>query len=254
MRLTACVTLAMFAALTASPSWAEIRTAVADAEVGERPDEDRGGNGEELNTRFTNTDRNEIMVMRFDLSGINFNSFSNATLNLVHHRDNTSQRPYILYGVNDGAMGGDNNGETPGYNDNTWDEAEVMMSTMPGMIYDGDATTQGINPVDTTGLGSGVFSSSVKGDTETIDVEDLYSFLSTHPDELVTLVLARDSNNTSSGQDRFASKEAFELDGGTPAGSPGDFAPYLNFIPEPTSVCLMGLAGAMLLGIRRRAK
>lgn len=226
----------------------------ADAEIGERPNDDRGnGTSDTMNARFfVGGDRNENLVMRFDLTGVDFNNIGVATLNLTHFRDNSSQRTYMVYGVNDGAMGGDNNGSTPGYDDNTWDEGSTVMSTMPGLVYDGDAATQGINGADTTLLGTGSFSDAVEGDLETIGVPGLLTFLSNHPDDLVTLIVARDPTGTSTGQDRFATKEAAALT--TITGSAGDFAPYLHLmVPEPTSLMLAGIAGLALVALRRRA-
>jgi hypothetical protein len=220
--------------LSACNSEAIIIPTSADAEIGERPSEDRGnGGGTSMNTRIVfsgDANRNELMVMRFDLTGIDVSSFSDATLNLTHHRNNGSQRPYIVYGVNDGAMGGDNNSMTPGFDDNNWDEGSTVMSTMPGLVYDGDSTTQGIN------------------------VSGLFDFLANHPDDLVTLIVARDPSIDSSGQDRFATKETTELDSGTPTGVAGDFAPYLELtaIPEPATAALLGMVGLLLTAPRRR--
>jgi hypothetical protein len=234
---------------------------VADAEPGERPNDDRGANGTatSMNTRFSATDRNEIMVMRFDLTGINVAAATSATLNLTHHRNNTSVRPYIVYGVKDGAVGGDNNTPTTpaqGYDDNTWDENVVRMSTMPGLIYDGDTVnTQGINATDTVNLGGGNFINALKGDVDTLSAAGLLAFLQAHPDNLVTLIVARDPSNLSTGQDRFATKEATSLDGGTPTGNAGDFAPYLEFdiVPEPTAGSL-AMIGLVLFAMRRRGR
>src|SRR5262245_9079613 len=88
--------------------------AVADAEVGERPGEDRGANATSMNIRTITTpvtgNRNELIALRYDLTGIDFANVTAASLNLIWHRDNTSTRPWVLYGVSDGATGGDNNG------------------------------------------------------------------------------------------------------------------------------------------------
>jgi hypothetical protein len=255
MRLTTCFGTAALLALLAPSAACNAATlkTVADSEIGERPNDDRGnGTSTSMNARFfVGGDRNENMVMRFDLTGVDFNTIGAATLNLTHFRDNNSQRTYMVYGVNDGAMGGDNNGSTPGYDDNTWDEGSTVMSTMPGLIYDGDAATQGINGADTTLLGTGGFSDALEGDIETISVSGLLSFLANHPDDLVTLIVARDPTGVSTGQDRFATKEAAALT--TITGSAGDFAPFLDLtVPEPASVMLAGIAGLALFAVRRR--
>jgi hypothetical protein len=237
---------------------AAILKTVADAEVGERPAEDRGANATSVNIRTITTpvtgNRNELVVMRFDLATVDLNNVTAATLNLIWHRDNTTTRPWVLYGVNDGAVGGDNNGMTPGFDDNSWDEASVRMSTMPGLIYDGDSTTQGVSATATVNLGTGNFVAATKGAAATFGAAGLLGFLSGHPDDLVTLILATPSTSTATGQDRFASKEATSLDGGTPTGAAGDFAPYLDLtiVPEPASTTLAVLAVLGLLGVKRR--
>jgi hypothetical protein len=251
--------LASGAALAPYSSRAATMTlsAVADVEVGERPGEDRGSNGTSINIRTITTpvtgNRNEIIGLRFDLTGINFANVTAASLKMIWHRDNTATRPWVLYGVNDGAVGGDNNGMTPGYDDNTWAEATVRMSTMPGLIYDGDSTTQGVNGAATVNLGSGNFAAALKGSAATINAIGLLTFLSAHPDDLATLLLATPSNSTQTGQDRFAGKEATSLDGGAPTGAAGAFAPYLELtvVPEPASLALVAVTCLTLLASSR---
>jgi hypothetical protein len=240
-------------------------SAVADTEVGERPGEDRGAAGAatSINIRTITTpvtgNRNEIIALRFDLTGVNLANVSAATLNMVWHRDsNTNSRPWVLYGVNDGAVGGDNNGMTPGYDDNTWAEATVRMSTMPGLIYDGDSTTQGVNATTTTNLGTGTFvpAAAVKGTVYTFNAASLLPFLSSHPDNLVSLLVAAPSNSTQTGQDRFATKEATSLDAGTPTGAAGFFAPYLELtvVPEPATAVLATCISLAMVSVARRRR
>lgn len=206
-------------------------SAVADVEIGERPAtpdfQDRGVNTDQLNTRFA-TDRSELIALRFDLTSVMLDHASTATLNLYNFRD-SSARPYILYGVNDGATGGDNNGTVAGFTDDNWDETTVKMSTMPGLIYDANAATQGIDAAKTVNLGGGTFAATAKGQVQSLAATGLFAFLQSHPDKLVTLLLARDPANMDSGQDRFASKEATALDAGDPTGVAGTFAPFLQF-------------------------
>jgi len=253
-------------ALAASIAWAASADAaliqlkaVADSEVSERPSEDRGTNDGLLNVRTSSgNDRNEIIALRFDLSSVNLANVTSATANLIHNRTG-STRTYIVYGVKDGAVGGDNNtGTTPaqGFDDNTWNEALVKFSTMPGLLYDGDpaAARQGIVAADTTNLGGGAFNAGAKGAVQPLSTPSLLSFLQAHPDSLVTLLIAKDTAALSTGQDRFASRQATSLDGGTPSGIAGDFAPYLELevVPEPTALVLLAMGGALCaIGARR---
>jgi hypothetical protein len=233
---------------------------IADVEVGERPNDDRGsGTGTSVNVRTITTgaaDRNEIIGLKFDLTGINFANVTAASVRMIWHRDSNAQnRPWVMYGVNDGAMGGDNNGMTPGYDDNTWVENSVRMSTMPGLIYDGVVPTQGVNGATTTNLGGGNFPGAVtKNSSYTFSPASLLTFLSSHPDDLVTLLIAAPSDSTATGQDRFASKEATSLDGGSPTGPVGSFAPVLELtvVPEPASTALLAATGIALFAAGRR--
>lgn len=241
------MTAAVFAVASADAATIKLKT-IADAEVGERPNEDRGVNNAQLNARTSSGgDRNEIIALKFDFSSVNLAQVTGATLNLIHFRTGSS-RMYNVWGVKDGSVGADNNtGTTPaqGYDDNTWDEAVVKMSTMPGLLFDGDPATQGIVVADTTSLGSGAFDGGDKGAVMTLNTPSLLSFLQTHPDNLVTVLVNWDPSTSSTGQDRFASKEATSLDGGTPTGAEGDFAPFLelNVVPEPSTLALLALAG-----------
>lgn len=234
--------------------------AVADSEVSERPSEDRGTNDGLLNVRTSSgNDRNEIVALRFDLSSVNVASITGATVNLIHNRVG-STRTYIVYGVKDGSLGPDNNTPTTparGYDDNTWDEALVKFSNMPGLFYDGNpaAGSQGIVAADTVNIGNGAFNGGAKGVIQPLTTPGLLSFLQSHPDSLVTLLIAKDTAALSTGQDRFASRNATSLDGGTPSGAAGDFAPYLevDVVPEPSSLALLALAGLIGAVCPRRA-
>lgn len=256
-KTTISTVFSLLASAVASQAMIVSLSAVADAEVGERPGEDRGGSPTQtsLNTRFVNDNRNELIVVRFDLSSVDISQVTAATLNLVSFRANTSSRPYNVFGIVDGALGGDNNGLTPGFDDNTWDQNSVVMSTMPGLVYDGNAATQGLSGTDLVNLGSGSFASLAEGDVATLNSPGLLAFLSSHPDDLVSFVIARDSGNLSTGQDRFASMESTVLE--TPdlfTGDAGDFAPFLSLtvVPEPSVALLAGLGGLSLLRRRRR--
>lgn len=243
------LTVAVLATASANASLIQIK-AIADSEVSERPSEDRGTNDGLLNVRTSSgNDRNEIVALKFDLSSVNLANVTSATANLIHNRVG-STRTYIVYGVKDGAVGADNNTPTTpaqGFDDNTWDEALVKFSNMPGLLYDGNpaAASQGIVVADTTNIGNGAFNGGAKGAVQPLTTPGLLAFLQTHPDSIVTLLIAKDTAALSTGQDRFASRNATSLDGGTPSGAAGDFAPYLELevVPEPSTFALVALAG-----------
>jgi hypothetical protein len=103
---------------------------------------------------------------------------------------------------------------------------------------DGDFLTQSLNLDALTPLGQITFSSRTKGTAETFNDPALTGFIQGYTgSSLVTFILAAAPNYTSSGQARIASREAVALDGGTPLGEAGDFAPYLSFrtgaAPQP---------------------
>jgi hypothetical protein len=222
--------------------------ASADAEIREQTNTGSGTGGS-INSRYLNTGaNNETMAYRFDLTGVNRATLSGATLNLINHRDNTS-RVIHAFGVADGATGVDT---TPGWDDNTWAEATVIHSTMPGIARDNNNVTQ-----DETGTDLGTLSlvtgTALKGTANTFTSAAITTFLQTHADDIVTILVRSDTS--SSGQARMATREATSLDGGSPAGVAGDFAAYLQFdvpaVPEPSSAVLLAMGG-MLLGFSRR--
>ncbi|HVR35304.1 MAG TPA: Ig-like domain-containing protein [Methylomirabilota bacterium] len=216
------------------PAVVTVSTAVgtgADLEIREHTDS--ASNGDSLNTRTSgNGDRNEIVALRFDLSGYTLAELSEVTLNIINFRDN-SARQVALYGVAQGASGGRGTLTTE-----SWDETSVTtFGDMPGLLVtDGDFLTQSLDVDNLTPLGQITFANNAKGTAETFADPALTDFLRNYSgSSQVTFILAAAPGYTSTGQARFASKEATALDGDAPTGEPGDFAPYLAFkVGEPT--------------------
>jgi pectin methylesterase-like acyl-CoA thioesterase len=204
--------------------------AVADAQLNEvvaGSPVDSSANTDQLNCRYSGT-YHEVFALRFDLGSHVGADFSEVAINLFNHKLN-SPRTLHYYGVNDGTVGLDNNGVTPGYDDNTWNEADgvnLKYSTFPGLSYDG-AATRSFDVANLTDLGAAVISTNSKGAVAVYSSAALEAFIESHPDHLVTIFVECDSTSTS--QTRLASKEAAALDGGTPSGAAGDFAPFLSF-------------------------
>jgi len=247
-------------ATCASTTSAAIVKATADTQLNEINDSQAsGGAATSINSRTNGSANNEVMAFRFDLTSAlgatPISSITGATLTLINFRDNTA-RTIEAYGVADGTVGNDNNGQTPGYDDNNWNEtgAPLRWSTMPGLLYDANTATAGIHG-SATNLGSFnlVTGTSLKATSNVFSGAAITTFLNAHPDTIVTILVR--SVNQSTGQARMATREATALDGGSPTGAAGDFAAFLTFqVPEPASASLLALAGAAVLRRRRRCR
>ena len=200
----------------------------ADAQLNEHNNSGvSSGSDGALNTRTSsNGDRNEIVALRFDLNEHTLSNLTDVTFNIINFRLN-SARQVALYGVKQGSLGG-----AGVYSTEDWDETSFTeFGDMPGLtVTDGDFTTQNINTEQVTFLGQITFSSLEKGTVETFNDPALTAFIRSYTgSQTVTFLLAAAPGYDSTGQARFASKEAIALDGGDPTGEPGAFAPYLTF-------------------------
>ena len=206
-----------------------------------------------------NEDKNEIGLLRFDLSsgisGLNRADIATAQLEMVYQRNGPHNGSFDVYGVLPGVSGEDN-----------WDEGSISFNNAPGITFDGDTSTRGINPGDTQFLGTVAFTDQTKpptvadidngigvikfGDDE--DNTALINFLRlADTDDLVSFILT--VTNEGNTQFRLASKELTSLESGTPAGVAGDFAARLVVaVPEPASLGVLGLGA--LMGLRRRRR
>jgi hypothetical protein len=217
----------------------------ADAQLNEYNNavQDTSSNGPQLNARTSNNGTppagvNEVIALRFDLGEYAGQNLKDVSLNLINFRNNSAHTLHY-YGVNAGTVGLDNNGTTVGYTDSTWDEAggaNLLYSTMPGLFFDG-LPTQGYDTNNVTDLGAAPMGSGNKAVVVSYGAAALETFVEGHPGNLVTILVDTDTQST--GQKRFASKEATALDGGTPTGEAGEFAPFLSFRVDAAAPVLL---------------
>lgn len=206
----------------------------ADLQVNEQNNSGNGG-GTQINARFYTgaaPGNNEVIAMRFDLTGYTPSDIISAGLSLVNHRNNSASTLHC-YGVLNGATGYNAVTATEGSGtDNDWPEGSTNFGTMPGFEYDNVVSTPGIRSDRTTDLGTITTSASNgninKGTKVTFSNANLINFLKNHPDNIITLLFVTDSNN--SGQKRFASKEATLLDGDVSPQPAGTYAPEISLL------------------------
>lgn len=191
----------------------------ADAQINEIAGVASGnGTGDQLNARWTGSSgsNNELILLRFDLSEVKPGSVVDATLDLTAFRD-MSSHTLRVYGLKHDVPGQD------------WDETSISFDTAPGVTFDADSGTRSLNEDELLLLGDFSTAGVSEGDLLSFTNPDLSVFLNTlayeeNGSEIVTLILER--QETSSGQTRFASKEAMSLDTGF-AAEAGTYAPLL---------------------------
>jgi hypothetical protein len=191
-----------------------------------------GGSGD-LNTRTSsNGDRNEIVALRFDLSGYTLSELHDVKLNVVEFRNNGSRR-VAVYGVAQGTAASEGS-----YTTEDWDETNlVTFGSLPGLLAtDGDFLSQSLNTNSLTTLVADQTYTGSKADVDAFATPELTSFVTGYSgSSLITFIIAAAPGYTSTGQGRIAAKEAFDLDGDRPAGTVGDYAPFLSFtVGTPT--------------------
>lgn len=193
------------------------------------------GSSGDLNSRFNGEDRNEIIALRFDLSGTDRSTIETAELQLINFRTRENpNRPLRFWGVVDGATGYNATTSSEGdFTDDDWPEDGVVYSTMPGLEFDGDSATRGVlmDRVIDLGLREGA-AEDVEGEITSLATTELTDFIVDHPDDLVTILIEVEA--LSNGQMRYASKEATGLDSGGSV-EPGTYAPklVLEVVPVP---------------------
>ena len=190
-----------------------------------------GGGDVAINARwfsaspFTNQ-INEVIALRFDLTGYALPLCTNFQVQLFNQRTN-SARILHYYGIINGTGGVNNNGTVTNWTDDNWSESSTVLkfSTMPGLIFDGSSATKGFT--NTVDLGSATMNGVNEGAAVTFSSAALDSFIQSHPNSLITLLIGVDTSST--GQSRFCSKETTTTALSVLTGVAGDFAPRLNF-------------------------
>lgn len=175
------------------------------------------GAGPSLAARWNNSNSNEVIALRFDLSQIEKGSVAAATLELTAFQS-LSNQTLRIYGIEHEVAG------------QMWDESTVNFATAPGLAFDGNSTTRGRVAEELLLLGEFSTGSVAEGGSVSFTNPDLATFLnllayrSGEGENVVSLLLER--QNSSSSQALFASKEADALASGTGAAA-GSFAPRL---------------------------
>jgi hypothetical protein len=190
-----------------------------------------GGADPQINARwfsaspFTNH-INEVIALRFDLTGYALPACTNFQIALINHRTNVA-RILHYYGVINGSGGANNNGTVTNWTDDGWSESSpaLKFSTLPGVHYDGVSSTKGFT--NTVDLGSATMNAINEGASVTFSSAALDIFMQNHPNQIVTLLVGVDTSST--GQSRFTSKETTTTTSSVLTGAAGDFAPRLDF-------------------------
>ena len=198
------------------------------------PQNTGSGTATQLNARFAAT-VNEVIALRFDLTGYDRSQLTAASLNLINFRTNTV-RILHYWGVNNGATGIDISLDPPVEGlttDNDWPETGTKFSDLPGVEYDA-LPTMGIALTRVSDLGSATMNSGTEGTICSHAPQALVDFLKSHADGIVTIIISVDSS--SNGQSRFASKETTVLQAGGAAQPAGTFSPRLVITITDNSV------------------
>jgi hypothetical protein len=203
-------------------------------EYNNTPQNTGNGTGTQLNARFA-ASVNEVIALRFDLTGYDRSQLTAASLNLINFRNNTA-RVLHYWGVKNGATGMDISVNPPVEGlttDNDWPETGTKFSDLPGVEYDA-LPTRGIALTRVSDLGSATMNSGIEGTICSYAPRPLVDFLKTHADGIVTIIISVDTS--SNGQSKFASKETTVLQAGGAAQPAGTFSPRLVLTITDNSV------------------
>lgn len=253
-RLAAVAVIGSLAFAVSSASAAILTTsAIADLQVTQTRTNDTGaltlagnGTGNQINTRWNpnttagGTSQNELIVLKFDLTGLNLTSATSASLNLNVLSAQSSARTLGLDAFS-----------TAANLDGSWSESNTY-ANLPGLTApntwgdsrDASVMHNGLNGLGTFAQPSG----QTVGSNYVLNSAQLLA-LAQAPgaDNVITLIVNRYPSNASSGQSRFSTRENALLDPTRPAA-------FLAFtvpdVPEPASLSILAAVGAMVL--RRR--
>lgn len=180
------------------------------------------GAGPALDVRWTGQagTRNEMALVRFDLTGVAPGSIRDARLELTAFRTMEAGQRIQVYGLEHDAAGFD------------WIESAVRFDSAPGLEFDGMSGTPGLVTDKLLSLGTFTTRGELQGQTIGFDNPNLAVFLNlassfegTPSSGLATLLFVRE--DTGSSQFRVASAEATNLLDGTAPAAAGTYAPRL---------------------------
>ncbi|WP_428304340.1 DNRLRE domain-containing protein [Lacipirellula sp.] len=236
--------------------------AVADAEVRENGGSSGAtsvGDGTSgfINARFNGNDRNEYIVLKFDLNAIVPGSVTDASLQLTAFRDITGTQDLKIFGVVNDATNWN------------WSEGSIQFNNTPGLAFDGNSTTKGLATNALYTLGTLSAGGLTEGQVANFSNANLAAFLNLaayfegKPQDGVVSILVQRTTQSGS-QTRFASKEATSLDGGSSPAVAGTYAPRLvltaqsaggsfSVVPEPRGITVSAFALVGFL-VQRRSK
>lgn len=218
-----------------------------DADTTLSNDSNRGptinhGSGSQNQVRWHSAPRVRISYIRYDITGINSALFNIATLSGTF-TDSGKNGPsgggtWDVWGLDDSVVAGG------GIEGNGWGESSVTYATAGGV--DNSAALGTFSFVNATQLGTMSFSGNDTAPyaflSNTSDL-DLTTFLNADTDGLVTFMFM---DSAQEGSEYYIdSLEGNMADGHHPM--------HLNFfVPEPTSIALLGIGGLALLTRRMK--